>query len=493
MDGDPHAIARMYEQRAHFLQLQCNGLREELSLLDDDIATLRKENNALRKENTRLQRRVEELTHAGTSGKTPAAKPPPFVKPGVPDRPPRKPGRRRGHKAALRPRPKRADIHRDISLPVDRDGKLCCPECATTLNEVKHHRRWVEDIVPSKVVTTCYRTHSGYCPCCRKRIESRAPDQPPAADLPHAQLGLEALATAAVMRVCYRLPLRQISQLFADLPGLKLCPGAISKQIVRLGRWLSGQYDRLQLVLRAAGVVHADETGWRINGKNGYLWTLTNNTHTLYHVDRSRSGEVIAGLLGEAFGGTLVSDFYAVYDQFDCPQQKCLTHLLRDLREAMQQRPELAAHAFFTRCKRLLQQMLRLKKRRRRQSAAQYDRQVKSLETQLGNLSQQTWDDADADRLSQRLKKYKDRLTTFLHDRHVDGTNNAAERALRPAVVMRKITGGSRSAAGAHAWAVLASVMRTAQQQGRHVLDTIKTLLRGAWSGEELALLVDTS
>jgi regulator of replication initiation timing/transposase-like protein len=492
MDGDPRAIARMYERHAHFLQIQCNTLGRQLSLLHGDLSVLRKENAALRKENVLLKRRVAELTRASNNHPAPT-KPPPFVKPAVPDRMRKKPGRRRGHQAALRPRPKKVDIHREISLPVDRDHKLCCPECRTALSDVKHHRRLVEDIIPAKVVTTCFHTHSGYCPCCRKRIESRAPDQPPAADLPHAQLGLEALATAAVMRVCYRLPLRQISQLFADLPGLKLCPGAISKQIVRLGHWLSGQYDRLQLVLRAAGVVHADETGWRVNGQNGYLWTLTNKNHTLYHVDPSRSGKVIAELLGEAFGGTLVSDFYAVYDQFDCRQQKCLTHLLRDLREAVQQRPELSGHTFFTRCKSLLQQMLRLKKRRSKPSAAHFDRQVKSLETQLGHLSRQTWNDADADRLAQRLRKYKDRLTTFLHDRHVDGTNNAAERALRPAVVMRKITGGSRSPASAHAWAVLASVMRTAQQQGRHVLETIKTLLRGAWSGDELALLVDTS
>src|SRR5438477_4049168 len=365
MDGDPHAIARMYERHAHFLQIECNTLREELSRQDVDIAALRSENGKLRKENALLKRRVEELTRiAARKSKDAPAKPPPFVKPAVPDGKRKKPGRRRGHRPDLRPRPRKADIHKHVSLSVDRDGKLCCPECATALNEVKHHRRWVEDIIPAKVVTTCYHTHSGYCPCCRKRIESRAPEQPPPADLPHAQLGLEALATVAMMRVCYRLPLRQISQLFADLPGLKLCPGAISKQIVRLGRWLSGQYDRLQLVLRAAGVVYADETGWRINGKNGHLWTLTNKTHTLYHADRSRSGEVIAGLLGEAFGGTLVSDFYAVYDPFECPQQKCLAHLLRDLREAVQQRPELGKHAFFTRCKRLLQWMLRLKKQR---------------------------------------------------------------------------------------------------------------------------------
>ncbi len=75
----------------------------------------------------------------------------------------------------------------------------------------------------------------------------------------------------------------------------------------------------------------------------------------------------------------------------------------------------------------------------------------------------------------------------------MDGTNNAAERALRPAVVMRKITGGSRSASGAHAWAILTSVMRTAEQQGRDVVETIKTLLRASWAGQNIALLTDTS
>jgi transposase len=80
-------------------------------------------------------------------------------------------------------------------------------------------------------------------------------------------------------------------------------------------------------------------------------------------------------------------------------------------------------------------------------------------------------------------------LTTFLHKREVDGTNNAAERAIRPAVIMRKITGGSRSKEGAQAWSVLASVMRTAEQQGRDVLETIKTLLQAEWAGKDIALL----
>jgi transposase len=381
-------------------------------------------------------------------------------------------------------------------LPVDGPGKPSCPDCRTQLNEVEHHQRIVEDIIPSKVITTCYHTTSGYCPCCRKQVESRASNQPPAADLPHAQLGLNTLATAAVMRVCYRLPLRQIARLFAQLPGLKISPGGIVKQIKRLGKWLQKQYHRLKLALRLAGVVHADETSWRTNGKNGYLWTLTNADHTLYHVDRSRGGDVIVELLGKAFGAagqTLVSDFYAVYDQFDASQQKCLTHLLRELRDTIARRPELADHAFFKRCKRLVQDMLRLKKQRMTLKKTVYDNRVKKLEERLAELAGSNWADEDADRLTARLEKHRNNLTTFLHKPEVDGTNNAAERAIRPAVVMRKITGGSRSAEGAKAWSILASIMRTAEQQGRDVVETIKTLLRAEWEGKDIPLLVNTS
>jgi hypothetical protein len=167
--------------------------------------------------------------------------------------------------------------------------------------------------------------------------------------------------------------------------------------------------------------------------------------------------------------------------------------LLRELRNTIAKRPELATHAFFKRCKRLVQDMLRLKKRHGKMKAADYWRRVERVEKRLEELSRQQWNDLDADRIGGRLRKYRTRLTTFLHKKNVDGTNNAAERALRPAVVMRKITGGSRSDEGAKAWAILASVMRTAEQQGKNVLETIKTLLRAEWAGKDIALLTDTS
>lgn len=503
MDGRELKQYERWKQEAQFLRGENQHLRLELLACrpalyraDQKIDRLEQRVEKLTRQNAVLKQRVADLTLRLTE--MPKPPPPPFVKSDVPHGPRKRPGRAAGHPAALRPMPARIDVHQEVPVPVDAAGKPSCPHCRTQLSDVSRHRRIVEDIIPSKVVTTCYHTVGGWCPCCRRHVESRAEEQPPPADLPHAQLGLNALSTAAVMRVCYRLPLRQITRLFAQLPGLKLSAGAIVKQIRRLAKWLHGQYDRLQLVLRAAGVVHADETGWRTNGRNGYLWTLTNARHTLYHVDRSRSAKVILELLGKSFGleggGKLVSDFYAVYDQVGGVQQKCLTHLLRDLRDTTAKRPELARHPFFKTCKAVVRAMLKLKPRRQTLPPAAYEHQVKRLEARLDALIAASWDDdPDARRLSGRLRKYRNKLTTFLHHHDLDGTNNAAERALRPAVVMRKITGGSRSPAGAQAWAILASVMRTAEQQGRDVLDTLKTLLKAAWAGKNIALLTDTS
>ena len=485
-------VQSLRDENRH-LRLELNACRPELYRAHQRIDWLERRNRTYRDENERLKQKLAELTMKLKS--KPKPPPPAFVKPNVRAKTRKRPGRKKGHPAALRPMPQTIDLHEQANVPMDTFGKACCPECRAQLSQVQQHKRVVEELVPAKILTVCYHTTSGWCPNCRKQVESRAENQPPAAELPHGQLGLNALATAAVMRVCYRMPFRQITRLYQELFRLKVSPGAIAKQIKRLGKWLEKQYQRLTVVLRAAGVVHADETGWRIDGKNGYLWTLTNDRHTLYHVDDSRSGEVIVQLLGQAFGSggdqTLISDFYNVYDQFDGPQQKCLAHVLRELKDTVSKRPELAGHEFFRKCKRLIQEMLRLKKKRGGMKRQDYEHRVELLEKRLESLSAMSWDDADAMRLTHRLSKYRTKLTTFLHKVEVDGTNNAAERALRPAVVMRKITGGSRSAQGARAWAIVASVMRTAQQQGRDVLDTIKTLLRAEWAGKNIGLLTD--
>jgi len=123
--------------------------------------------------------------------------------------------------------------------------------------------------------------------------------------------------------------------------------------------------------------------------------------------------------------------------------------------------------------------------------ALAYQRRGQQMEGRLKALAQQRWEEPHADRLAARLRNHEKELTVFLWEDAVDGSNNAAERALRPAVVMRKITGGSRSERGARATAVLMSVLRTARQQNRPLFETIKTLLMNAWAGKNPGLLTD--
>ena len=131
-----------------------------------------------------------------------------------------------------------------------------------------------------------------------------------------------------------------------------------------MGGWLEKEYERLHLFLRLAPAVHMDETSWRVDGKNRWLWALLDDRHTLFHVDKSRGSKVVQKLLGEVFGGTLVTDFYSAYGQMDCRKQKCLVHLLRELRDTAAKSEAFAGSSFHRRLKRLVKELLLLKKQK---------------------------------------------------------------------------------------------------------------------------------
>ena len=106
--------------------------------------------------------------------------------------------------------------------------------------------------------------------------------------------------------------------------------------------------------------MHVDETAWRIDGKNIWLWAFTDPAFTLYHVDESRGGKALLGLLGKAFGGTVVADFYSTDNRLSCPRQRCLTHLMREVKDLAQEDPGFAdcplSRKLLNGCKKALRQ-----------------------------------------------------------------------------------------------------------------------------------------
>jgi transposase len=456
-----------------YLQEQVAGLLYELH--QRDLRLAEKDRYI-----AQLEQRIEELKQQATSD-SPAPAPPPWVKANVLKRKPKPPGRPPGHPAALRPMPKKIDRHQTVPLPKDAGKKPICPHCRTRLAQLRRHRRIVEDLIQATVETTCYHTQSGQCPRCRRRIESRDPKQPPASSLPHGQLGLNALATAAILRVRHRLPFRQVAQVLKDLPGLQISAAGLVKQIKRLARWLDGKYQELIQRMRASPHVHVDETGWRIDGRNFWLWAFTDPTFTLYHVDESRGGKVPLKLLGQAFGGTVVADFYSAYNQLAAPKQRCLVHLLREVKETGEADAEFRRTSFASKLRRWCKDALKLKDWRKKLKKAEYQGKTARLEHRLAILARSADPHPEVERLTKRLMRHREELTRFLYEKELEGTNNRAERALRPAVVMRKITGGNRSQSGAAAWAKLASLMATADSRKLGVYDATKKLIIEYW------------
>lgn len=457
------------------------------------IGELERQLTESRQQNAQLSGQLQEIKDAVVAQAGPRVVPA-FVRANVSQETKKRPGRKAGHAASHRPMPMHVDIQVEVPAPRDGLGQASCPACHAQLQDVHSHRRIVEDIVPARRLVTCYHTQSGYCPQCRRRMETRHAEQPPAppgVELHQGQLGINSLATAALLRLRYRLPYRQISALFLDLPGISISPGALARQMQRMAGWLKDHYQRLKALIRLCPAVHMDETSWRVDGVNHWLWTMLGGKATLYEVNKSRGQKVAGELLGEHFGGVLISDFYGGYARIDSRKQKCLVHLLRELKETGLKEPAFAAGAFCGRVRRLIREMLLLKKKKPTLPVACFAGRVDKLERRLLELERGRWEEKHAQRLAKRLRAHSGQFTEFLRNDAVDGDNNAAERALRPAVVLRKITGGSRSAAGAEATAVLLSVVRTAIQQGCPLFETVKTLLSAHWAGQNPALLTD--
>ena len=441
----------------------------------------------LKAELSRARRRIaelESLRRAGDAGGDPAApeSPPPWVKPGVAKRPRRRPGRKAGHAAALRPAPAKVDRVVDVPPARDERGRALCPRCNGVLTGLRRHARVVEDLTPANVLVTKFKPRSGHCVNCGVRVESRAADQPPAAGVPHGQIGLNALALGVMLRVRHRLPFRQIRAVFKGMAGLTVSAGALVKQLKRVARWLEGEYEKLILRMRASKVLHADETGWRIDGENAWTWVFTQPLLTLFVTDRSRGRKVVTDVLGEAFGGKLVCDFYGAYDGVACDKQRCLTHLLREVKDLGAKHASFAADPWAAKLKKWCKDGIAHKKKWKVLADPEYEMKASRIEDRLDELIKIEPAHAEARRLRKRLKKHRPDLTRFLWEEALEPTNNPAERALRPMVVARKISGGSRSAAAAQAWSKLSSLLATQEQNGKNVLEETKKLLVDYWA-----------
>jgi hypothetical protein len=391
----------------------------------------------------------------------------------------RKPGRKKGHPGCCRAVPKSIDVTHIHTLN-------CCPDCGDPVGDPypDFSNRVIEDIPPVKPVVHEHKMQGYWCGRCRKVVTPTVTDA-----LPRATLGLNVLVYSAWLHYLLGVSVGNIVRLLSIGYAFPVSAGGLTQAWANLAARLEPYYQQIEQQVREAGILHADETGWRVNGVTHWLWAFCTERLCYYLIDQRRSSAVVARVLGDIFDGILITDFYGAYNLVDAwAKQRCFFHLFTELIKVDKRNSDPAWREFRRRLSRLLKDAMRLNNRRSELDGAVFERRKRRLHQRLDQLIADPYDDDDARRLAKRLKNFRGELLTFLDYEGVSPTNNHAERQMRKPVVARKVCQQNRSDRGAKTHAVLLSLFRTAEMQGRHPVEYIITLTKAAIAGKYIQL-----
>lgn len=475
---DPDALIEIILRQAE----QIRELTSRVEELEQKVRELSEENERLR----------EEREEAEREGKRQAA---PFrteERSGDPD----PPGREEGHEASYRREPDQID--RRIEMPMDG-----CPECGEPVTEVRPIRQVVEELPPIQPETVEVTTYRGECQECGTVETTHRLQTTDATGAAQVHIGPRAQAIALLLRERHGLTMRRTCGVLEDGFGLDLSPGGLAQMIQRCASRLETEEERLLEAARTSEVQNVDETSWWVvhpkAGEFGkqelgghpqrqpqgeeslwWLWVFAGEEQTVFRVEPRRNREVIQRILGSDYGGVLVSDCLASYDDATPVQQKCYAHHLKAISTAQGDYEATAGESssYLSAVRGLLIGAKALKKAKPDLPETQTKKCRDALESEADRLLAPGRADSLTeglspieDKIRRRLRKQRDHLFVFLDHENVPATNNRAERQLRPAVIRRKLSCGNRTPRGAKAFERMASVVETCVQQGRSVVD----------------------
>lgn len=472
---------------ATYLELEAENarLRAEDAALKTRLADAERRNEELSAtiDNLRatidnLQARIDKLEAAleaaRRSAKRQAA---PFRKADGPEAAPKKPGRKSGSRHgrhAHRGVPPRIDERYDAPLPE------VCPHCGgRRLVETEVALQYQTEI-PRRPIYRQFEIHVGQCADCGGRVQGRHELQTSdAVGAAASQLGSEAHAALVILNKDLGLSHGKCARMLGTLFGIPIARATSARSNLRTARLAEPAYAQLRENIRGSPIVVADETGWRVGGRNAWLHAFVTPTATCYEIG-DRSGAIAEALLGRDWSGTLVHDGWSAYDRFSAAfHQQCLSHLQRRCRQIL----ETAVGAAVRLPRAVLALIdrafgLRRAWRGHRLSADERTAAGLSLGCALQVLVHGTFTYEPNRRLAAHLADHAMHWFWFLIDPTIDATNYRAEQAMRPAVVNRKVWGGNRTWAGARAQSVLMSAVRTLTQRGAHLLQFLSSLRR---------------
>jgi transposase len=312
--------------------------------------------------------------------------------------------------------------------------------------------------------------------------------------VPPGSFGPRTAATVALLHGRYRISDREIGQLLHDFFNLPLSLGSVVDLQQTSSTALAPIYTDIQTTVQQQSHVNMDETGWKEAGKRRWLWVVVSTVATLFHVAVSRGGKVITTLLGAEFDGIVSSDRLQAYRRLPPERrQVCWAHLLRNLLAFYERDGPLGTWAAD-----LLAQVAILFALWHAFRAGRIDRATLVVAMQpvqahvraILERGQRRYDQAEG--LSAELLNLWPALWTFVTVEGVEPTNNAAEQALRPAVLWRKGCFGAQSAAGNTFVERILTVSATCRQQNRHLLTFLTQAISAYWAGQPAPSLLST-
>jgi transposase len=341
-----------------------------------------------------------------------------------------------------------------------------CPFCGGSLEDKGEESRSVLDIHPVKAERVVYLQKKKWCRSCGKTFRGEVPGV-----LPRNLYSNQLMATATTMHYLHGIPLGRVCE------QLGVGDGSLVEIFHRMARLFSGVIPKLIEEYRQAPVRHADETGWRTDGKNGYAWLFATLKISIFLFKKTRSSSVPRAIFGaERLPGTLVVDRYNGYNKMPCDIQYCYSHLLREVEDLKKEFPDQAEiNAFVSTVAPLLALAMGL--RGQPLSDAQFLLKTSEVKAQIKAAMEAQAQHMGIRRIQDIFTQHEGRLYHWANNREVPADNNLAERDLRPTVIARKVSFGSQSDAGAHTRSVLMTAAHTLRKRGEDVVARLKYVL----------------
>jgi transposase len=343
-----------------------------------------------------------------------------------------------------------------------------CPDCGHKLagGWVQGPPRQVIELPDTPVRIINHVLLARYCGICGK---SYLPKLGPAEGvLGQHRFGIRFMGMVALLSAECRMPQETIQGLLQSVYGVHVSVGEISEILHVVAAQGQGLVEGILDEIRKAPFVHGDETGWREDGVSGYLWSFSTPTARYFYRDPSRKGQVAKDALGEDFAGALICDFYSGYSWYAGPIQRCWDHFCRDLKDLKGKHAEDGSATAW------VGSVLDVYRRAKEVAAGHHSEAERrrwrcQLEQEVLALAKPYAKDKAAPQqgLAERIVRFQSELFTFVQHAGLPSGNNAAERAIRPAVVARKVSGGTRSEKGSKTKAALMTLFGTWKLRGQ--------------------------